>query len=98
MKKEINEKASWTICTECKGRGKKNQRLRKKVRLHYQNSIAEFEKSNREGLAPIPPKSPLVSPLRCICNAAVIKSQSLDLKLVTEKLCKYLFGEQFLQK
>ncbi len=91
MKKEINEKASWTICTECKGRGKKNQRLRKKVRLHYQNSIAEFEKSNREGLAPIPP-------LRCICNAAVIKSQSLDLKLVTEKLCKYLFGEQFLQK
>jgi 2-polyprenyl-6-methoxyphenol hydroxylase-like FAD-dependent oxidoreductase len=65
LKKEINEKASWTICLECKGRGKKSQRLRKKVRLHYQNSIAEFEKSNREGLAPIAPKSPLVSCLHC---------------------------------
>ncbi len=65
MKKEINEKASWTICSECKGRGKKSQRLRKKVRLHYQNSIAEFEKSKGKGLAPIPPKSPLVSCVNC---------------------------------
>ncbi len=65
MKKEINEKASWTICTECKGRGKKSQRLRKKVRLHYQNSIHEFEKTMGEGVAPIPPKSPLVSCLNC---------------------------------
>jgi len=65
LKKEINEKASWTICTECKGRGKKSQRLRKKVRLHYQNSIAEFEKTNGEGLAPIAPKNPLVSCLHC---------------------------------
>ncbi len=65
MKKEINEKANWTICPECKGRGKKNQRLRKKVRLQYQNSIAEFEKTNGEGLAPIPPKSPLISCLNC---------------------------------
>lgn len=60
-----NLEASWTICSECKGRGKKSQRLRKKVRLHYQNSIAEFEKTKGEGLAPIPPKSPLVSCLHC---------------------------------
>lgn len=65
MKKEINEKVNWTICSECKGRGKKSQRLRKKVRLHYQNSINEFEKTKGEGLAPIPPKSPLVSCLNC---------------------------------
>ena len=65
MKKEINEKANWTICPECNGRGKKSQRLRKKVRLHYQNSIAEFEKTKGGGLAPIPPKSPLVSCLNC---------------------------------
>lgn len=65
MKKEINEKTSWTICTECKGRGKKSQRLRKKVRLHYQNAINEFKKTNGEGLAPIPPKSPLVSCSNC---------------------------------
>ncbi len=65
MKKEINEKASWTICPECKGRGKKSQRLRKKVRLHYQNSITEFEKTNGEGVAPVRPKSPLISCLNC---------------------------------
>lgn len=65
MKNEINKIANWTICLECKGRGKKSQRLRKKVRLHYQNSIAEFEKTNGEGLAPIPPKSPLVCCVNC---------------------------------
>lgn len=65
MKNEEHKKANWTICPECKGRGKKSQRLRKKVRLRYQNSIHEFEKTKREGLAPIPPKSPLVSCLNC---------------------------------
>lgn len=65
MKRERNEKASWIICTECKGRGKKSQRLRKKVRLHYQNSINEFEKTNGEGIAPVRPKSPLISCQNC---------------------------------
>ena len=35
------------------------------MRLHYQNSMNEFEKTNGEGFAPIPPKSPLVSCLNC---------------------------------
>jgi 2-polyprenyl-6-methoxyphenol hydroxylase-like FAD-dependent oxidoreductase len=65
LKRERNEKASWIICTECKGRGKKSQRLRKKVRLHYQNSINEFEKTNGEGIAPVRPKSPLISCQNC---------------------------------
>jgi 2-polyprenyl-6-methoxyphenol hydroxylase-like FAD-dependent oxidoreductase len=65
LKNEVHKIANWTICSECKGRGKKSQRLRKKVRLHYQNAIAEFEKTKGEGLAPIPPKSPLVSCLNC---------------------------------
>lgn len=65
MKEEVHKIASWTICSECKGRGKKSQRLRKKVRLQYQNSINEFEKTKGEGLAPIPPKSPLVSCVNC---------------------------------
>ncbi len=65
MKKEISEKTNWTICPECKGRGKKSQRLRKKVRLHYQNSMNEFEKINGKGLAPVRPKSPLISCLNC---------------------------------
>ncbi len=65
LKNEVHKITSWTICSECKGRGKKSQRLRKKVRLHYQNSITEFEKVNKEGIAPTPPKSPLVSCLNC---------------------------------
>ncbi len=65
MENEVHKIASWSICPECKGRGKKSQRLRKKVRLQYQNSITEFKKTNGEGLAPIPPKSPLVSCLNC---------------------------------
>jgi 2-polyprenyl-6-methoxyphenol hydroxylase-like FAD-dependent oxidoreductase len=65
LENEVHKIASWSICPECKGRGKKSQRLRKKVRLQYQNSITEFKKTNGEGLAPIPPKSPLVSCLNC---------------------------------
>ena len=65
MKNEVNKIASWTICPECKGRGKKSQRLRKKVRLHYQNSITEFEKTNGGGIPPIRPKSPLISCQNC---------------------------------
>lgn len=65
MKNEAHKITSWTICPECKGRGKKSQRLRKKVRLHYQNSIAEFEKTNGKGISPIRPKSPLISCVNC---------------------------------
>jgi len=65
LKNEANKITSWAICSECKGRGKKSQRLRKKVRLHYQNSINEFEKTKGEGPAPITPKSPLISCLNC---------------------------------
>ncbi len=75
MKKEINEKANWTICRECKGRGKKNQRLRKKVRLHYQNSIAEFEKTNGGGIPPIRPKSPLISCQNC-CGSGLVHTEA----------------------
>ena len=65
LKNEVHKITNWTICLECKGRGKKSQRLRKKIRLHYQNSINEFEKTKGEGLAPIAPKSPLISCLNC---------------------------------
>ena len=46
----------WAICAECKGRGRKSKRLRKKVRLSFQKALAEFEKSNGEGPAPVRPK------------------------------------------
>ena len=65
MKNSENEKASWTICPECKGLGKKSQKLRKKVRLNYQKEVAQFEKSNNQGTAPIRPKAHLSSCLNC---------------------------------
>ncbi|HEU4788904.1 MAG TPA: NAD(P)/FAD-dependent oxidoreductase [Flavobacterium sp.] len=65
MIKVENEKVSWTICIECQGRGKKSQRLSKKVRLHYQRELDKFEKMNGEGTAPVRPKSHLYSCLNC---------------------------------
>ncbi|MBS7229403.1 FAD-dependent monooxygenase [Flavobacterium psychroterrae] len=64
MIKLENEKASWTICTECQGRGKKSQRLSKKVRLQYQLALDQFEKTG-EGKAPIRPKAHLNVCLNC---------------------------------
>ena len=58
MKKIKSKEASWTICTECQGRGKKSGRLHKKVRLRYQTAIDQFEKNKGEGTAPVRPKGP----------------------------------------
>lgn len=54
-----NEEGSWTACPECQGRGKKSQRLSKKVRLHYQMALEQFEKTKGEGIPPIRPKAHL---------------------------------------
>ena len=56
MNKVENEGAYWTTCPECFGRGKKSQRLRKKVRLRFQIEMDQFEKTNGEGKAPVRPK------------------------------------------
>lgn len=56
MKEQEKEGESWTICLECQGRGKKSQRLSKKIRLHYQKALDQFEKSKGEGKTPIRPK------------------------------------------
>lgn len=53
--------AGWTICPECQGRGWKGQRLSKKVRLHYQRAVDQFEKNGGEGTAPVRPKAHLSS-------------------------------------
>lgn len=65
MKKVKNEWACWTICEECKGRGKKRQRLRKKVKLRYLNALKEFEKTDKKGISPVPPSGHLYSCLNC---------------------------------
>ena len=56
---------SWTICPECKGRGKKSRGISKKVRLRYQKALDQFEKEKGEGTAPILPKGHLYSCLNC---------------------------------
>lgn len=50
-----NKQDYWTTCPACQGRGKKAKRLRKKVKLHYQRELEQFEKNNREGTAPVRP-------------------------------------------
>ncbi|PWQ93668.1 FAD-dependent oxidoreductase [Leucothrix arctica] len=50
-----NKETCWIICPECQGRGKKNKRLRKKVKLRFQRELETFEKSNKEGPAPVRP-------------------------------------------
>lgn len=58
-------KTSWTVCPECQGRGKKSQRLSKKIRLRYQTELDQFEKSNGDENAPIRPKAHLSLCLNC---------------------------------
>lgn len=65
MKKEKNSAASWTICQECKGRGKKSRGLSNKVRRQYKMAFDQFEKTKGEGIAPVHPKGHLYSCLNC---------------------------------
>jgi 2-polyprenyl-6-methoxyphenol hydroxylase-like FAD-dependent oxidoreductase len=65
LKKAENEDASWTICSECKGHGKKSRGLSKKMRLQYQMALDQFEKMTGEGIAPVFPKGHLYSCLNC---------------------------------
>ncbi|MEX6625624.1 FAD-dependent oxidoreductase [Tenacibaculum salmonis] len=56
---------NWTICKECKGRGKKSRKISKKVRIRYQNELVQFEKIESEGRVPIKPKGELYTCLNC---------------------------------
>lgn len=73
-------KLSWTMCPKCQGRGKKSQKLRKKVRQYYQTACDTFEKSNGEGTAPARPKAHQISCLSCSGTGLVpsIKSPKPD--------------------
>lgn len=53
------------MCPECKGRGKRRRKLRKKTRRQYQTALDQFEKSNKEGLVPVRPKGHLYSCINC---------------------------------
>ncbi len=75
MEKVKNEKTCWTLCPECKGRGKKSRRHRKKVRLKYQTELDQFEKTNGDGTPPIPPKKNHYPCLNC-SQSGLIRSDS----------------------
>lgn len=68
MKEELNrienEGVHWTVCTDCKGHGKKSRGLSKKAKLRYQMELDNFAKTN-EGVAPVRPKGHLYSCLTC---------------------------------
>ena len=70
-----NKDASWTMCLECQGRGKKSRGLTKKARLHNQIVLEQFKKTNGEGMAPTPLKGHLHSCLKC-SGSGLIRSSS----------------------
>jgi len=59
IEKNKNNNLNFGICPKCKGRGKKNRRIQKKVRLQYQIALKEFQKKEKVLAAPIAPKSQL---------------------------------------
>ncbi len=65
MKSTQNEVFYWTICQECQGRGKKSQRLAKKVRRCYESELEQYHKAGSVGIAPIRPKAHVSLCLKC---------------------------------
>lgn len=75
MKKE---ETSWTICEECQGRGKKSQRISKKVKLRYQAELEQFQNNNSDEKTPVPPKAHLKICLNC-GGSGLIHSESFPI-------------------
>lgn len=71
-----NEKNNWKICQECKGRGKKNMKVHKRVRLNYQIALDEFEKSDQTGSIPKKPIGHLYDCLECL-GSGLIKTTTV---------------------
>ncbi|WPR71309.1 NAD(P)/FAD-dependent oxidoreductase [Flavobacterium sp. NG2] len=72
MKKMENSAASWTICLECQGRGKKSRGLTKKARLKYQIALEQFEKSKDTGTPPVRPKGHLHTCRNCNGSGLIV--------------------------
>ncbi len=74
LNKEIVEKTSWTVCSECHGNGKKSHGLSKKARFLYQKALVQFENSNGDGIAPVRPKGHLYSCSNCSGSGLIATS------------------------
>jgi 2-polyprenyl-6-methoxyphenol hydroxylase-like FAD-dependent oxidoreductase len=71
----ISKAVNWNTCANCQGRGKKNRRLRKKVRLRFQQELDAFEKGNTDAPPPARPKGHLYDCLSCD-GSGLIESSS----------------------
>lgn len=49
----------WCVCQECKGQGKKRNRLKKKVKIQYQKNLEEYNTKNHTSNPPIKPRGSL---------------------------------------
>lgn len=65
MSKDTNKHIAKVYCSECKGRGKKGKKIRKKIKVEYQRLLDQFEKSNGEGRLPVLPKRQLIPCPNC---------------------------------
>lgn len=78
MENQENSSVSWTICESCKGLGKKSRKLSKKALLSYQLACDEFEKTNKQGIAPIKPKAEHYSCTNC-SGSGLIPSENFPI-------------------
>lgn len=80
-RKVENLKTNWSICLECKGRGKKSQKLTKKARLRYEKSVEYFEKTNGVGIPPVRPKTHLSDCTICSRSGLVSSEVSPEIDI-----------------
>ena len=74
MTKTENNEASWTVCPECQGNGKKSRGLHKKTKLNYQKAINLFEKTKEQKTAPVRPKGHQYSCLKCSGSGLILSA------------------------
>jgi len=63
--KAENEGASWTICEECQGRGKKSRKFKRRAQHYFQQEFNHFKNVNDEGKPTVRPNRHLYSCLNC---------------------------------
>lgn len=57
--------SAWRSCSQCMGRGRVSQRIRKKAKREYHKKLELFKKSNGNGAPPTQPKGHLITCTHC---------------------------------